>query len=65
MSRVQYIDSITVGNTKLILWNRGNYQYQIETKIKDTTKVFNFEAEYNEAVCEFIMQASKLNKQMA
>lgn len=63
MSSIQYIDSITIGDTKLTLWHRGNYQYQIETKTKGNTEVFNFEAEYNDAMCEFIHQARKINNE--
>ena len=65
MSQIQYIESQQVGNTKVILWRTGNYQYQIETKTKGNTKVFNFEAEYSEAMSEFLVQASKLNMKTA
>ena len=65
MSQIQYIESQQIGNTKVILWRTGNYLYQIETKTGDTTKVFNFEGEYNTAVCEFIMKAREINNQMA
>lgn len=65
MSRIQVIDSITIGNTKLTLLDFGKKKYQIETKTKTNTEVFNFEGEYNSAMCEFIQKAVKLNKEMA
>ena len=65
MSQIQYIESQQIGETKIILWRTGNYQYQIETKNNGKSKVFNFEGEYNTAVCEFIMQARKINNETA
>ena len=65
MSQIQYVESQQIGETKIILWRTGNYQYQIETKTKGNTQVFNFEAEYNQAMTEFIMKAREINNKMA
>lgn len=65
MSQIQYLESQQIGDTKVILWRTGNYRYQIETKEKGNTEVFNFEAEYNDAVCEFIMKAREINNKQA
>jgi hypothetical protein len=65
MSQIQYLESQQIGNTKVILWRTGNYRYQIETKTETNTEVFNFEAEYNEAVCEFIQKARAINNKMS
>ncbi len=58
---VQHLESQQVGDTKIILWHLGKDRYQIETIHKTNYKVFNFDGEYNEAVCTFIMEARKLN----
>ena len=65
MSQIQYIQSQQIGNTKVTLWRTGNYQYQIEKSTKGNTEVFNFEAEYNDAMSEFLTQASQLNSNLA
>ncbi len=65
MSQIQYLESQQIGNTKVTLWRTGNYRYQIETKTETNTEVFNFEAEYNQAVCEFIQKAREINNKMA
>jgi len=65
MSQIQYIESQRIGDVKLTLWRTGNYCYQIETSLKGNTEVFNFEGEYNEAMCEFIMKAREINNKMA
>lgn len=59
------VQSITIGDTHIILWNRGKHSYQIETTRKSTTGVFNFEGTYHNAVCELIMQAREINNEMA
>lgn len=61
MSQIQYIESQQIGNTKVTLWRTGEYMYQIETNTKGNTEVFNFEGEYNSAMCEFIMKAREIN----
>lgn len=61
MSQIQYLESQQIGDTKLTLWRTGNYMYQIEMNTKGNTEVFNFEAEYNDAVCQFIMKAREVN----
>jgi hypothetical protein len=65
MSQIQYIESQQIGDTKIVLWRTGDYQYQIEYKSGSNTKVFNFEGEYNSAMCEFIMKAREINNKMA
>lgn len=59
------IQSITIGDTGLVLWHKGKCSYQIETTRNGNTKVFNFEADHNNAVCELIMQAREINNEMA
>lgn len=59
------IQSITIGDTKIILWNTGKSSHQIETIRNGNTKVFNFESDHHTAVCELIMQAREINNEMA
>ena len=59
------VQSITIGDTRIILWNKGKRSYQIETTRNGATKVFNFESDHHSAVCELIMQAREINNEMA
>lgn len=59
------IQSITIGDTQIILWYKGKSSYQIETIRNGATKVFNFESNHHNAVCELIMQAREINNEMA
>lgn len=59
------VQSITIGDTRLVLWHMGKKSYQIETTRKSNTEVFNFDSDHNHAVCELIMRARELNNVQA
>ena len=59
---IQYIESQTIGNTKITLWRVADYSYQIEISNNGQKKVLNFAGEYHEAMSEFILKASEINK---
>ena len=50
MSQIQYIaDGFNKNRERVVLWRRGNYQYQLETAGKEV----NFAAEYYTAMERF------------
>lgn len=47
---VEFITSAVLNGRRVVLWRRGNYRYEIETRIGDNVQSREFEAEYTDAL---------------
>lgn len=61
----KHMYTVEIGNTKVVLWQIKKDTFQIETVENGKSKVFNFNAGYNEAMCELIHQSRKINNATA
>lgn len=47
---IEFISSAVLNGRKVVLWRRGNYRYEIETRTGDHVSSREIEAEYSDAL---------------